>query len=123
VDRGSRAGGGALIGATTGGIVDFVLERLREKRDAKVGARLVRLDLALAASQIRSAEADGKWWVFFNTTMHGWEAHRTSLAARLNEDAFEAITQSVAELQRFGADMDRRRWLQTLRTALSGRTP
>ncbi len=96
---------GALIGATAGGFVDFTLERLREGRDAKVGARLVRLDLALAAGQIKDAEGTGQWWVFFDTTMEGWAAHRASLAARLSDSDFEAVTQSVAELERFGADM------------------
>jgi len=96
---------GALIGATTGGLVDFVLERLREARDAKVGARLVRLDLALAASQMKEAEDTGQWWVFFDTKMEGWAAHRASLAARLSDEDFETVTQSVAELERFGADM------------------
>jgi hypothetical protein len=34
--------GGALIGVTVGGIVDFILERLRERREAMVGAVLCR---------------------------------------------------------------------------------
>ena len=96
---------GALIGASTGGAVDFVMERMREGRDAKVGARLVRLDLALAASQLKQTEEDGRWWVFFNTRMDGWAVHKTSLTARLDNDDFETVTQAVAELERFGADM------------------
>ena len=96
---------GALIGAASGGVVEFLLDRAREKRDAKVGARLVRLDLALAASQLKAAEGEGKWWVFYSTSMEGWEAHRTSLAARLDDDDFETVTQSVAELQRFGVQV------------------
>jgi hypothetical protein len=96
---------GALIGSAAGGVVDFLLERQRERRDAKVGARLVRLDLALAADQLKQAEGDGQWWVFFSTSMPGWEGHLASLSARLDERDFEVVTQSVAELQRFGADM------------------
>jgi hypothetical protein len=96
---------GALVGATVGGLVDYALDRLRERRDAKVGARLVRLDLALAARQLKEAEQDGKWWVFFNTRMPGWEKHRVSLTARLEHDDFERVTQAVAELERFGEDM------------------
>lgn len=99
------ASGGALVGATAGGVVDFGLDRLRERREAKVGARLLRLDLALAASQLKDAEDDGKWWVFFNTRMPGWQAHRDSLTARLRHGDFETVTQSVAELERFGEDM------------------
>jgi len=96
---------GALIGATSGGLVDLVLERMREARDAKVGARLVRLDLALAASQMKDAEDTGCWWVFFDTKMDAWAAHRASLAARLSDQDFETVTQAVAELERFSADM------------------
>ena len=48
-------------------------------------ARLVRLDLALAASQLKAAEDEGTWWVFYSTHMEGWESHRASLAARLTK--------------------------------------
>jgi membrane protein YqaA with SNARE-associated domain len=47
---------GALIGSTTGGLVDFWLDRARERRRAKVGARMVRADLALAASRLKAME-------------------------------------------------------------------
>jgi xanthine/CO dehydrogenase XdhC/CoxF family maturation factor len=93
---------GALVGATAGGIVDFVLERAREKREAMVGARLVLTDIALAASMLKEAEQTGKWWVFYETPMVGWHAHRAALGARLSTEAFEVVTQSVVELERFG---------------------
>lgn len=37
----SGAALGALIGATAGGFVHLMVERTKEKRDAKIGARLV----------------------------------------------------------------------------------
>lgn len=43
--------------------------------------------------------------MFFNTRMEAWEAYRAALASRLGEDQFEAVTQAVAELERFGVDM------------------
>lgn len=98
--------GGALIGATVGGIVDFILERVRERREALVGARLVRDDIAIAASLLKEAEDDGKWWVWFETPMDGWHAHRTALGARLTPEEFEVVTQSVVELERLGKAMD-----------------
>jgi hypothetical protein len=61
--------------------------------------------LAVAASELKEAEDDGKWWVFFSTRMDGWAAHRSSLSARLGEEQFETVTQAVMELERFGADM------------------
>src|SRR5262249_14806907 len=51
---------GALLGSTTGGVVDFVLERLRERREAMVGARLVRLDLAMAGPFLKGFGEDGR---------------------------------------------------------------
>jgi hypothetical protein len=98
--------GGGLIGATAGGLVDFILERVRERREAMVGARIVRSDLAMAASQLKPAEADGKWWVYFETPMEGWEAHRTALSASLTPEQFEVVTQAVVELERFGKMME-----------------
>lgn len=96
---------GAVVGATAGGVVDLAIARASERRDAKAGARLVRADLAVAASQLREAEHEGKWWAFFNTRMDAWAAHRASLSARLDDARFEVVTQAVMELERFGADM------------------
>jgi hypothetical protein len=93
---------GALVGAAAGGLVDYLLEERRDQREAKVGARLTRLDLALAASQLKFAEDDGKWWVFYDTDMSGWAERRAFLAAKLSKEDFETVTQSVAELERFG---------------------
>jgi hypothetical protein len=58
---------------------------LRERREAKVGARLVRTDLALAASHLKNAEDDGKWWPFYRLSMGAWSSYRSALAAVLNE--------------------------------------
>ena len=96
---------GALVGATAGGLVDFVLERKREKRQALVGARLTRLDLSLAASTLKSSEDDGKWWVWYETPMPAWDTYRDALSARLSADDLVVVTQSVAELDRFGKGM------------------
>ncbi len=96
---------GALIGSASGGVVEFVLDRLREKRAAKVGARLVRVDLALAASQLKAAEDEHEWWVFYSTRMDAWEQHAAALAARLSEEDCQVVTQAVGELKRFDSDM------------------
>jgi hypothetical protein len=97
--------GGALIGATVGGIVDFILDRVRERREAMVGARLARADISTAASYLKDAEDNGQWWVFFETPMEGWHAHRPALSGRLTPEEFEVVSQSVMELERFGKAM------------------
>jgi hypothetical protein len=93
---------GALIGATAGGVVDFVVERRRERRRALIGARLTMLDLTLAASRLKSAEEDGQWWTFYEMPMAAWKTYQDALSARLKPDEFEVVTQAVAELEALG---------------------
>jgi hypothetical protein len=64
----------------------------------KAGARLVRLELALAASQLRDAEEDRKWWAFYSTSMPAWSRYDDVLARRLSSEDFDVVTQSVGEL-------------------------
>lgn len=93
---------GALIGAATGGVVRFVLDRAQERRRAFAGARLVRLEISLTASALRDAEHDGKWWVFWEADpLPAWERYAEALSVRLTPAEFEAVTQSVSEMSRF----------------------
>lgn len=93
---------GALIGSTSGGVIEFLLDRARERRRALAGARLVRLEIALTASALRDAEHDGKWWVFWEADpLPAWERYAEALSVRLTPEEFEAVTQSVSELSRF----------------------
>jgi hypothetical protein len=93
---------GALIGSTSGGVIQFRLDRAREKRRAFAGARLVRLEISLTASALRDAEHDAKWWVFWeDDPLPAWERYAEALSVRLTPDEFEAVTQSVSEMSRF----------------------
>jgi hypothetical protein len=93
---------GALIGSSAGGVVQFVLDRARERRRAKAGARLVRLDLSLIASALRDSEHDLKWWVFRDeTVLASWEQYAEAIAPRLTPEQFEDVTQAVGELTRW----------------------
>jgi hypothetical protein len=100
------AAAGALIGATAGGIVEFVLARTGERREALVGARLVRDEIEPAASFLKQAEDEKKWWVFFSTPMDAWHAHRVALVARLTPQEREVVAQSVMELERTGREFE-----------------
>lgn len=91
--------GGALVGATAGGIVDWLLGLRRENADAKAGARLVAGDIAAAESQFKSAEETGQWWGFFGLPIQAWDHYRQVLAARLSNDDFEAVSQAVLVLE------------------------
>jgi hypothetical protein len=97
---------GALIGSTSGGVIQFRLDRAREKRRAFAGARLVRLEISLTASALRDAEHDAKWWVFWDDDpLPAWEAYAEALSVRLTPDEFEAVTQSVWEMSRFSEEI------------------
>jgi hypothetical protein len=91
--------GGALVGATAGGGITFLLERIRQRREAVVGARLVRNDLFVAATQLKSGEDGGKWWIFYEMSMEGWHAHRAALAAELTPEQFEVVSHAVIRLE------------------------
>jgi hypothetical protein len=51
---------------------------------------------------VKSAEDESKWWVFYEIDMSGWETHRSALAAELTSEEWEAVSQSVTELGKFG---------------------
>lgn len=91
--------GGALIGATAGGIVDWLLGLRRERADAKAGARLIAGDIAAAESQFKSAEETGQWWGYFGVPINSWDRYRDVLAVKLTNDEFEAVSQAVLVLE------------------------
>ena len=47
---------GALVGSATGGVMDVFLDHVRERRRVKVEARMVRVDLTMAASRLKTIE-------------------------------------------------------------------
>src|SRR5438105_11466197 len=90
---------GALIGSVAGGAVDFSMERVRERRRAKVGARMVRVDLTLAASRLKAIEDERKWWDFYDFPMSAWSVYEDALAARLSSEELKPVTQAVGGLR------------------------
>jgi hypothetical protein len=106
---------GAAIGSAVGGVVRFVLDYAGSRGKAKAGARLVRLELALAASRLNDAENEQQWWRFYTTSMEAWDRYDDVLARRLSSDDFDLVTQSVGELADFGDQM--RRAMDTHSTA------
>ena len=77
---------GALIGAASGGVVDYLLERQREKRRAKIGGRLVRLDLREVVTTLRGAETTGRWAPAVGLAMRAWPQYQDALSAQLSTD-------------------------------------
>ncbi|MBS1842949.1 MAG: hypothetical protein JST53_00900 [Actinobacteria bacterium] len=91
--------GGALVGASAGGIVDWLLGLRKEAADAKAGARLVAGDIATADSQLAEVEQEGKWWGFYGHPIAGWERYRPVLAVKLSYEDWEAVEQAVVSLE------------------------
>jgi hypothetical protein len=91
--------GGALVGATAGGIVDWLLGLRRENALAKAGARLVAGELSGAESQLASAHHIGKWWPFYGIPIESWKQYQDVLAVKLSQEDFEAVSQAVLALE------------------------
>jgi hypothetical protein len=91
--------GGALVGATAGGFVDWLLGLRREKALAKAGARLVAGELAGAESQLASAHLTRKWWSFYGIPIESWKQYQDVLAVKLSQEDFEAVSRAILALE------------------------
>ena len=91
--------GGALVGATAGGIIEWLLGTRREKALAKAGARLVAGEIAGAESQLAAAQHSGQWLAFYGVPIDSWIEYRDVLAMKLSQSDFEAVSQAVMVLE------------------------
>ena len=89
-----------MIGAVVGGVVNYWLERRREKAQGRARARLVRMDLAIAADQLKQAYAEAMWWPFYAVALESWSRYRDVIAIALGADAWVTVSHSAMELQR-----------------------
>jgi len=96
---------GSIVGSTVGGTMDFVLDRLREGRRGRVGARMVRVDLSMAASRLKNMEERKRWWTTTELPMNSWKLYEDALTARLDPDSLRAVTHSVVGLQTLSDSM------------------
>lgn len=92
---------GSLIGATAGGVVDYILERNQTRKRAMVGARLVRLDLSVAAQKMKFAETDRTWVRHYDTAMIAWSKYEDALAHELDGESFKVISEAAIGLAWF----------------------
>lgn len=89
---------GALAGAVAAGGADYLMQRRQESTAAKVGARLVTLDLARAANLIARAEGRSRWSRFDTTPMPAWREYGPTLAAALSVEEYKVVADSVSRL-------------------------
>lgn len=93
--------GGALVGATAGGFVDWTMGVRREQALAKAGARLVAGEIAGAESQLATAQHSREWWAFYGIPVGSWAEYKDVLAVKLSQPDFEAVSQAVMNLEAF----------------------
>ena len=91
--------GGAFVGATAGGLVDWFFNYRRERDLARAGARLVAADLAKADRQIRVAEETRKWSLEDLLPTSSWLEYKAILAVRLDKTDFEVVSRMVTLLK------------------------
>jgi hypothetical protein len=92
---------GSLIGATAGGVVDYILERSRSRKRATVAARLIRADLAIAAKKIAFAEAAEAWKRHYDTPMSSWSKYEDAIADQLSGNGFKMVSTAALSLAWF----------------------
>jgi len=91
---------GALVGATAGGVTEWLLGWRRQKGEERAAARLVGGQISAAESQIAKAEETGKWWAFYGMPIDTWPENRDALALALKDaDDFTAVAQAVMVLE------------------------
>jgi hypothetical protein len=86
---------GAILGATTGGGINFWLEKRREATQARAGARLLRADFEHAAAMFGVAEASKRWILSLDVEVHGWNDFRDVLAAQLDSSQWDEVDTAV----------------------------
>jgi len=91
--------GGALVGAVAGGLIDMFIASLRERAEAKAGARLIAAEVASMDSHLESAESEGQWWRFYGIEITNWDEYKAILAKRLKYKQFAAVSQAVLVLE------------------------
>ena len=76
---------GAVPGSLSSGASEYVLGRLRRKTKAKVGARMIRSQLATVGEHLAIAEAGMKWRLYSDTSVASWDTYGDALADRLDQ--------------------------------------
>jgi hypothetical protein len=92
---------GAILGATTGGAINFWLDRRRELTRARAGARLLRSDFEKAAATFGVAEALRQWTPHLDLKIDGWGDFRDVIAARLAAADWDEVNGAVSMVRNF----------------------
>jgi hypothetical protein len=93
-----------LLAVVLGGLVTYwaqhVLNRRREKGEAKAAARVIQGDLAMAAGHLAlMVQHDRTWYSFQALTLANWDERQAVLALHLKPKPWETVSQSALELR------------------------
>jgi len=93
--------GGAFVGATAGGLVDWVIAAKQESQRAATGARLLRHDLLAASYTLLRLQETKQLYYWDAIPLPSWERYQDALAAHLTQDERWWVNGAVAELDSY----------------------
>jgi hypothetical protein len=101
-----------LLAVVIGGGITFwvqhLLNRTRQKGEAKAAARVVQGDLGVAASRLKDFVVDDpRWFGFDDLRLPHWAEQQGILALELSADDWEVVSQSALESRWLSESMDR----------------
>jgi hypothetical protein len=119
---------GVGVGAAVTGLVNWFLERSRQKADAHAAARLLKTEVVAALKQADQAVNEDKWPIAYRPTWRqSWGTYRRPLAALMDRDAFDKVAGAYAVMDEmqggFSAGRDRRDLEYSDRVLLGERAP
>jgi hypothetical protein len=85
-----------------------LLNRRRQKGEAKAAARVVQGDLAIAASRLKDmGKDDHRWFGYDDLRLSHWADYEGPLAPELTAADWEVVSQSALELRGLSEGMER----------------
>jgi|SRR5919108_146914 hypothetical protein len=107
---------GVVIGGFLTGLVSYLLEARREKKEARVARRLARSDLGEAEQAVSDA-LSGQGWPAGWTNKRwsdSWSAHRQPLAGAMNDNDFGKLARAAlyVELLQVGLSAGKRPFIE-----------
>ncbi|MEV0084765.1 hypothetical protein [Saccharopolyspora sp. NPDC050642] len=87
---------GVIIGGLLTGLVDFMLERRRERNDARAASKLLRSQLNDARTAVVVALEGREWPLGWNDKAwaQSWSVYWSALAGRMADDAFLKLAEA-----------------------------
>lgn len=103
---------GAILGATTGGGINFWMDRRREQIRARAGARLLRSDFEKVAATFGFASTVQQWTPHLDLKIAGWDDFRDVIATQLTAADWDEVNAAQTMVRNFQEAQEATRRLQ-----------